>query len=326
MPEIVVIALGGNAIHRPGERGTLEEQLANVRRACAQIARVAARGHRLAIVHGNGPQVGHLLLQNEAASGLVPALPLDALVAQTQGLIGYMLQRELSRALAEAGAQRPVASVVTQVLVDTQDPAFADPTKPIGPFYDEAQARELERAGWTLREDAGRGWRRVVPSPVPLQILEVQAIRALLDAGVIVVACGGGGVPVARSGSALEGLPAVIDKDLAAQRLAGDVGASTLVILTDVPCIYLDYGKPRQRPLHRVTAGELAGYLRDGHFPPGSMRSKVEGAIAFLRAGGRRAVIAGLDDAFAAVEGSAGTQILAAAESEPAGDDAARSA
>lgn len=310
MGELVVIALGGNAIVRPGQRGAFEEQVASVRQACAAIARVVARGYSVVLVHGNGPQVGALLLQNELARDRIPPMPLHACVAQTQGLIGYMIQRELAQALAAHGIPRPVVALVTHVVVDRDDPAFANPSKPVGPFYGAEEAAALQAAGWPMREDAGRGWRRVVPSPVPRRVVELEAVRALLQAGAVVVCCGGGGIPVIEGAGGLEGVDAVVDKDLAAQRLAVGLGAEVLVILTDVPCVYLGYSTPRQRPLYAVSADEMDRYLAEGHFPPGSMRSKVEGALGFLRAGGRRAAIARLDQALEAVEGAAGTQIL----------------
>lgn len=307
----VVIALGGNAILQPGQRGTAAEQVQNVRAACRPIARVIARGHRVVLTHGNGPQVGNILIQNEAARHQVPAMPLDVCGAESQGMIGYLLQRELGAALAAEGAPRPVVTVVTQVVVDPGDPAFRSPVKPVGPFYDEGRARELMAArGWAMREDAGRGWRRVVPSPVPRRIVELEAIRGLTERGIVVVAAGGGGIPVAETPAGLVGVEAVIDKDLAAARLAADLRADLLVILTDVPHVYVHYGSPRQRPLGRVGVSELQAYLDAGHFAAGSMRAKVEGALAFVRAGGKRAVIAGLDQALGAVEGTSGTHVV----------------
>lgn len=311
MGKIAVIALGGNAILRRGQKGTAEEQAENVRTACRQIARVVGRGYRVVVTHGNGPQVGNILIQNEAARDRVPAMPLDVCGAQSQGQIGYLLQRELGVALWAQGVPRPVVTVVTQVVVDPQDPAFRDPTKPVGPFYAEHEARVLmEAEGWVMREDAGRGWRRVVPSPAPRRVVELDAIRELVRLGAVVVAAGGGGVPVAEGTHGLRGVEAVIDKDLTAQRLATELGADLLAILTDVPWVYLHYGTAEQKQLTRVTASELEAYLREGHFAGGSMRAKVEGAIAFVRAGGERAVIAALDEALAAVEGQRGTQVL----------------
>lgn len=304
MTKTAVIALGGNAILQPGQAGSLAEQQANIRAAASEIARVIADGYRVVLTHGNGPQVGNILIQNEEARAVVPPMPLDVCGAQSQGMLGYLLQQELQR---QTG--RLVVSLVTQVVVDPSDPAFANPTKPVGPFYTEARAeRMIERLGWAMREDAGRGWRRVVPSPQPVKVVETEAIINLVASGMLVIACGGGGVPVVEEESGLRGVEAVIDKDLAAQRLAQAMGAELLVILTDVPRVYLHYGLPEQRALEAVAIDEAERYLAEGHFPAGSMRAKVEGVIRFLKAGGERAVIATLTQAAAAVRGVAGTQ------------------
>ncbi|HWI51976.1 MAG TPA: carbamate kinase [Symbiobacteriaceae bacterium] len=301
----VVIALGGNAILQPGQRGTVAEQRANIATACEEVARVLAGGHRVILTHGNGPQVGNILLQNEEARAVVPPCTLDLCGAQSQGLIGYLFQQELQRRTG-----RPAVSLVTQVVVDPADPAFTNPTKPVGPFYTpDAALRLQEERGWAMKEDAGRGWRRVVPSPEPRRVVEVEAIRRLADGGGLVVACGGGGVPVAEDAGTLSGLEAVIDKDLTAAVLARDLGAELLVILTDVDAVALHYGRPAQRPLGAVTVAELERHAADGHFRAGSMRPKVEAAVRFVRGGGTRAAIASLARAAEAVAGSAGTQV-----------------
>jgi carbamate kinase len=301
-----VIALGGNAVLQPRQRGTFAEQRANIRTACAQIAGVIEAGWRVVLTHGNGPQVGNLLLQNEEARRIVPPSPLDVCGAQTQGMLGYLLQQELHLATG-----RCAVSLVTQVVVDPQDPGFLRPAKPVGPFYTNAQALQIMgNQGWAMREDAGRGWRHVVPSPRPRRVVEAEAIRALVAAGHLVIACGGGGVPVQETPRGLEGIEAVVDKDLCAAVLAREVGASLLLILTDVEQACLRYGLPDQQPLERVTAVEAERYLAEGHFHTGSMRAKVEGAVRFLRAGGERAVITSLASAAAAAHGEAGTQIL----------------
>lgn len=301
----VVIALGGNAILQPGQRGTVAEQRANIATACEEVARVLAGGHRVILTHGNGPQVGNILLQNEEARAVVPPCTLDLCGAQSQGLIGYLFQQELQRRTG-----RPAVSLVTQVVVDPADPAFTNPTKPVGPFYTpDAALRLQEERGWAMKEDAGRGWRRVVPSPEPRRVVEVEAIRRLADGGGLVVACGGGGVPVAEDAGTLSGLEAVIDKDLTAAVLARDLGAELLVILTDVDAVALHYGRPAQRPLGAVTVAELERHAADGHFRAGSMRPKVEAAVRFVRGGGARAAIASLARAAEAVAGSAGTQV-----------------
>lgn len=280
-PRLAVVALGGNAILQAGERGTLAEQVANIRRASGQIAALCGEGSGLLLVHGNGPQVGSLLLQQEEAQAVVPPLPLDLCGALSQGMLGYLLQRELGRVVG-----RPVTTVLTQVVVDPADPAFGAPTKPIGP--------------------AGRSWRRLVPSPQPLAVVELPAIRLLLGAGHLVIACGGGGIPVAAAG---DGVEAVIDKDRAALLLAEALRADLLLFLTGVPQVTLDWGLESQRPLDALTASQAEGYLRAGQFGAGSMAPKVEAAARFARAGGR-AVIASLDAAAAALGGKAGTQIL----------------
>ncbi len=306
----VVIALGGNAIKQPDEWGTAEEQMRNVRTACRQIARIIRRGYEVVLTHGNGPQVGNLAIQQEQAKDLVPPQPLVVLGAMTQGQIGYLFQQALRNELADL--KRPVVTVVTQVLVDSEDPDFRDPHKPVGPFYEEGEARVLmEERGWVMRRvrpDA-KGWRRVVPSPRPLAIIEGEAVKRMVDDGMIVIASGGGGIPVIMRDGRLEGIDAVIDKDLAGEVLAEEVGADIFLILTDVDCVRLDYGKPSERPIRRMTLEEAKRYHSEGHFPPGSMGPKVEACIRFLEHGGERAVIASLEEGFEALEGEAGTQI-----------------
>lgn len=308
MGETVVVALGGNAILQPRQRGTYGEQLHNVAVAARQVAALVTAGFRVVVTHGNGPQVGNVLIQNERAADVVPPMPLDVCGAQTQGFIGYMLQQCLENELAGAC---PVATLVTQVLVDPADPAFADPSKPIGPFWtaDEAQRLMAER-GYRMKEDAGRGWRRVVPSPEPVEIVEREAIRALLAAGVLVVAGGGGGVPVIRRIGNLVGIDAVIDKDLAGMRLATEVQADRFVILTDVPQVMIHYRQPGEQALDTITCSEAEAYLAQGHFAAGSMGPKVRAAVRFVRSGGREAMITALATLEAAVAGEAGTRIV----------------
>lgn len=304
----VLFALGGNAILQPRQAGTPEEQRENVRTACRHIAAVVRKGYRVVLTHGNGPQVGNLLIQNEEARFVVPPMPLDVCGAQTQGMIGYWFQQEMA---SELGGLCPVVTLLTQVVVDPQDPAFQRPTKPVGPFYTPDKARRLmERQGWQMVEDAGRGWRRVVPSPEPTRVVELAQIKALVDSGVVVIAGGGGGIPVAMMGARLVGVEAVIDKDLAGEVLAVEMGADLFVILTDVPRVYLRYGAPDQVALERVTVTEAERYLGEGHFRAGSMKAKVEAAVRFVRAGGREAVIAPLDGALTALEGKAGTRFV----------------
>lgn len=310
-PETIVVALGGNAILQPGQKGTAAEQRENIEHTAGAIADLIEAGHKVIVTHGNGPQVGNILIQNEAGQELVPAMPLDVCGAESQGLIGYMTQLALRNELGRRGLPASVATVVTQVVVDPNDRAFTNPTKPVGPFYppDKAEAFQKER-GWVMREVRPEKWRRVVPSPDPLRIVEKDEIRALVAAGTVVVASGGGGIPVTEDpDGSLRGVEAVIDKDLAGQRLAADVGADVFAILTDVDRVALAYGTPEQRFLDRMTLAEAKRYLEAGHFPPGSMGPKVLAVVRFLEAGGKRAVIAAMRDSASALAGKAGTTV-----------------
>jgi carbamate kinase len=264
------------------------------------------------VTHGNGPQVGNVLLRSDLAAHLLPRLPLDTCVADTQGGMGFMLQQCLDNAFCQVGVRRPTVTVVTRTVVQFDDPAFRRPSKPIGNFYEEAQARRRMAAdGWVMEEDAGRGWRRVVPSPEPREIVEERAIRALLDTGAIVIAAGGGGVPVVRQADgSLLGVEAVVDKDLASALLAANLGAEVLLILTGVEHVALDFGRPTRRDLHEVTATELAGHAAAGQFAPGSMLPKVQAAMRFLALGGRRAVITTAELSEKALAGETGTQVV----------------
>jgi len=310
--KITVIALGGNAILQPGQTGTFEQQMKNVEATCGQLADMVASGkYKIVITHGNGPQVGNILLQNEAGRDVAAPMPLYVCGAQSQGLIGYMIQQSLHAQLAERGrGDIPIATVITQVVVDGDDPAFVNPTKPVGPFYTEQVAHELEaNKGYRVREDAGRGWRRVVPSPDPIEIFEKTAIRQLVDARTIVIASGGGGIPVTRQEDRLVGVEAVIDKDLAGERLAVDVGAAIFLVLTDVEQVKLGFNTPQERPVTRMTLAEAKRYHAEGHFAKGSMEPKVRAAIRFIEAGGEMAIITSLHRAMDALEGKAGTTI-----------------
>jgi len=303
--KILLVALGGNALIRDGEEGTIPQQFANLRIPMQQIARLSA-DYRIIITHGNGPQVGNLMLQQESCQG-VPRLPLEILVAQTQGQIGYMIESTLDSELAAAGLdQRHLVSLISYVVVDENDPAFREPSKPVGPFYPEEKAKGLP---WPVRRTV-RGYRRVVASPKPVTIVEKREILALIELDFIVICCGGGGIPVVREGRAFHGIDAVIDKDLASARLAAEVGVDILVIATDVPRVALDYGTPAERPLERMTVTEARRYLDAGQFPPGSMGPKVEAAVQFLEGGGRRAVIASIEAIGEAVAGRGGTEIV----------------
>jgi carbamate kinase len=311
----MLLAVGGNSLIRAGEKGTVVEQLANARRTAAAITGLIREGYHLVVTHGNGPQVGAQLLRSELAADQVPGQTLDVCGAASQGEIGYMLSQSLQDELAASGLQVPVVSLVTQSIVLTNDPAMRHPTKPIGPFYSRAQAEERKRLlGWEIVEDAARGYRRVVPSPEPIEIVELDAIRSLMKDGVLVVACGGGGIPVVRQGSELHGVDAVIDKDRASALLASQLGVDIFAISTDADYVYLNYRKPAQRPLTRVTAAELERHYHEGQFPPGNMGPKVESALHFLRAGGKEVVITSYDHLCEAIAGWAGTHIVPDAE------------
>ena len=303
--DILLVALGGNALIRDGQRGTAREQFDNLAGPMRQVARLS-EDYRVVITHGNGPQVGNLLLQQECCRE-VPAMPLEVLVAQTQGQIGYMIESTLEGQLASlSGRRRHLVSLISYVMVDERDPAFREPTKPIGPVYSDEQAAHLT---WPLMRTP-KGYRRVVASPQPLAIVEKEEIRRLLGMDFIVICCGGGGIPVIREGRAFHGVDAVIDKDLASACLASGVGVDILVIATDVPGVALDFGTTAERFLTVLPASEALRYLKDGQFAPGSMGPKVEAAVRFIRAGGREAVICHLDDIGAAVAGSAGTAVV----------------
>lgn len=311
--EIIVIALGGNAILQPGQRGMVEEQMENIKTTCEQLAQMVVSGrYKIVITHGNGPQVGNILLQNEIAKEVAAPMPLDVCGAESQGLIGYMIQQTLHNILVEQGrGDIPIATVITQVVVDKNDPAFQDSTKPVGPFYTEEEAKKLAaEKGYQVKEDAGRGWRRVVPSPDPLEIFEKEAIRRLLENHVIVIASGGGGIPIIRENGKIRGVEAVIDKDLAGERLAEDVGATIFLILTDVDRVKLNYKTPNEQGIPQMTLAEAERYHAAGHFAPGSMGPKVRAAIRFLEAGGERAIITSLGEVLEALEGRAGTTII----------------
>jgi carbamate kinase len=309
--ERVVVALGGNALLRRGEEDTFESLYRSARLAAERIADIAAAGWEVVVTHGNGPQVGRILLQQEAAKRFIHPMPLDVCGAQSQGQIGYLLQVTIGDVFFERGMERPVATVLTLTRVPPDDPAFADPTKPIGPFYEEAEARALEVSqGWAMRPDAHGGYRRVVPSPNPYSIVEAPVIAKLVGDGVIVIASGGGGVPVIEDGPRLVGVEAVVDKDLAAAILARDVRAGTLLILTDVARVERNFGTDRAEALERVTAQEARELLEAGEFGAGSMGPKVGSALNFLAHGGTRAAIGDLDDAVAVLEGTAGTTIV----------------
>ena len=307
----MLLAVGGNSLIRAGEKGTIAEQLANARRTAAEVVKLVHDGYRVVITHGNGPQVGAALLRSERGASQVPGHPLDVCDACTQGEIGYLLQQSLETELQLAGMNVRVATVLTQVLVSLDDPAMQHPSKPVGPFYSRVDADEKHQLfGWRIVEDAARGYRRVVPSPEPLEVLELEVIRDLVDRGVLVIACGGGGIPVAWKGGRLQGVEAVIDKDRASALLAASLGTDLFVISTDTDYVYLDYKKPTQRALTSVSPHELQAFADAGHFPPGNMGPKVESVLRFLHDGGREAVITSDVNLLQAVAGLAGTHIV----------------
>ncbi|HOK40985.1 MAG TPA: carbamate kinase [bacterium] len=313
----ILVALGGNAIKKADEKGSAEEQFASVYVTAKELVKLLKAGHRLVITHGNGPQVGNLLLQFEACKE-VPPQPLDIAGAMTQGQIGYMFMQAMQNLLWEERLTLPVVAIVNQVLVSEDDPDYQDPTKPVGPFYtkEEAERLKIERPDWVIKEvkpqNVERRFRRVVPSPDPLRNLEYIAIRRMVDAGIIIIASGGGGIPVVydKQTGQLKGTAAVIDKDLAGERLAEVVGADVLLILTDVPYAMINFGKPDQKPVETIAYSEMMKLYEEGHFKAGSMGPKVKAALRFIDFGGERAIITSLDKAFEAIRHGYGTQIL----------------
>lgn len=309
---LVVVALGGHAFMAKGEIGTHEEHLRNAGAICEQLMTLVERGYRLVITHGNGPQVGALLERDEMRGDSLPIKPLDVLVAQTEGSLGYYLQQAMLNSLRRRDIRRYVVTVVTQVVVDEEDEAFNDASKPVGPFLSEAEAkRRANEQGWTVGEDAGRGWRRLVPSPVPEKVIQRSMIREAAMEGHIVIACGGGGIPVSRSEDGdYTGVEAVIDKDLTSGLLAKEIEADLLIILTAVDSVYLHFGEQNQTPLGAVTLAECARYIDEGHFPPGSMGPKVRAIREFLIAGGARGLVTSPHRLDEALRGEAGTHFI----------------
>ena len=312
MANLAVVAIGGNSLIKSPERQSVPDQWEAMAETCAHIAAMIARGWDVVVTHGNGPQVGFILLRSELASHVLHTVPLDVCGADTQGAIGYMAQVGLDAAMARLRVARRTATVVTRVVVDRDDPAFKKPTKPIGPFYTQEQAdRYRGERGWIVVEDAGRGWRRVVPSPQPLEIIETEAIRALLAAGFVVVGVGGGGIPVIRQDGDMRGVEAVIDKDHASSLLARTIRADLLLISTAVERVALNYKKADERPVARMTLAEARRHLAEGQFPPGSMGPKIEAAIAYLQAGGKEVLITSPENIERALAGETGTRIVA---------------
>ncbi len=310
--KLAVVAFGGNALLRPEDRGTQEEQIARAKQAARWLAEIVRYGYKLIVVHGNGPQVGNILVQAEEASTKIPPQSLDVCVAQTEGSIGFMLQQAIRNRLESINVGGEVATILTEVEVDASDPAFKRPTKPIGPFFTRYRAEALERdLGWTMKEDSGRGWRHVVPSPRPLRILNINTIAHMLDTAAVVIAAGGGGIPVVRGrDGAWRGIEAVIDKDYASAKLASDLKADRFIILTGVPKVAIDFGKPTERFLDRMTVAEAEQHMADGQFPPGSMGPKIDSALQFVREAKQEVLITDVEVLREALEGKDGTVIV----------------
>jgi carbamate kinase len=309
---IILVALGGHAFMQRGEKGTVEVQERNAAKICNTLQILVERGYNVVITHGNGPQVGDLLLINESGDAAVPKMPLDVLVAQTEGSLGYFLQQAMLNTLRRSGQKRYVVTVVTQVLVDPEDEAFKAPTKPIGPFLskEEAESRR-DQLGWKIVDDSGRGWRRVVPSPKPRKVIQRHMIRESAEAGHIVIAGGGGGIPIIKKpDGSYEGVEAVIDKDLTSSILATEIGAEIFIILTEVPCVFTGYGTPNKTAIGAITAEQLGEMYANGEFPPGSMGPKVLAVREFLERGGKRAIITDPETMPDALLGRGGTHII----------------
>ena len=309
----IVIALGGNALQEAGKPATAESQLEVVEKTSAYIADIIEAGYDVVIAHGNGPQVGRIVLQNESASNVTPAMPFDVCGAMSQGYIGYHIQQGLSKVLRQRGIQKQVVTLVTQVVVDKNDPKFQNPSKPIGPFYSQTEAEKIAaEKGYVMKEDAGRGYRRVVASPLPVEIVELDAVKALESAGFVVITVGGGGIPVIRNeDGTLSGTAAVIDKDLASEKLAEDLDADALVILTAVENVSINYKKPDQKDLTSLSVEDAKKYIAEGQFAPGSMLPKVEAAMKFAQSkADRKCIITSLEKAVDALNGVAGTTVV----------------
>jgi carbamate kinase len=312
--KLALIAFGGNAMLEAGQKGTAREQYRNARLAAQLMVEIVKKGYELVIVHGNGPQVGNLLLQMEAGANTVPPLPLDVADAMTEGSMGYMLERAILNELRRQSIDKEVATVLTQVVVDRDDKAFRHPTKPIGPFYNNFRAQQLKRENkWDMVEDAGRGFRRVVPSPRPIDIIPKKAIRSLVERGIIVIAAGGGGIPVYISSDGLvEGVEAVIDKDFASSLIAREAGVDLFIILTGVDRVCENFGKPDARPLPRIDVDQAARMYEQGQFPAGSMGPKIQAAIDYIRSGGSEVLITSAEKLKASLLGRSGTRIVRA--------------
>lgn len=306
-----VVAIGGNAIIQEGQKGTLEEQFENIRQCCDPIIDLIEEGYNVVLTHGNGPQVGNALIKQEAAKNIVPTYPMDACGAETQGLLGYIIKQTLENRMIERNISKKVISITTQVLVDKNDSAFSNPTKPVGPFFNLEEKEIIEKEkGYIMKEDSGRGYRRVVASPKPLNILEKDAIKTLSNAGYLVIAVGGGGIPVIKEENGFRGVESVIDKDYASSLLAHEIEADILIILTGVDQVAVDFGKPTQKFLSQMTLEETKAYVAEGQFPPGSMGPKIDAAINFVEGSKKIALITSIGKLKEAVIGKTGTRII----------------
>ncbi len=311
MAKLAVVAIGGNSLIKSKDNQTVPDQFEATRQTCVQIARMIKKGWDTIITHGNGPQVGFILLRSDLANKVLHTVPLDSCVADTQGAIGYMIQQCLYNELKRRGIEKRIATVVTQVLVDNNDPAFCNPTKPIGPFYNFDEAKEyMDKRGWKMAEDAKRGWRRVVPSPMPMRIIELDAVKTLIDNEFVVIALGGGGIPIIKENGELKGVEAVIDKDYASALLAIEINADIFLISTTVENVALNFRTPNEKLLHRMTLAEAKKFYEEGHFPPGNMGPKIQAVINFLEQGGKKAVITNIENIERALLGRRGTQIV----------------
>ncbi|ETI67817.1 carbamate kinase [Neobacillus vireti] len=307
----IVLAIGGNAIIKEGQKGSIEEQQANINESCEPVLGLIEQGHTVVITHGNGPQVGNTLIKTKMAEAVVPAYPLDVCDAETQGNLGYLIQQAFRNKMVERNISKTVATVVTQAIVSKDDPAFEAPTKPIGPFYSKEEMEEiLKTEKLTFIEDSGRGYRRVVASPKPIKIVEKEAIEALLEKDITVITAGGGGIPVIENNGMLEGTEAVIDKDFASALLAAEINADYLFILTGVEQVAIHFGTPQQQNLLEMTADDALRYMDEGHFPKGSMGPKIEAAVLFLQKGGKNVIITSIDKLQDALQGKTGTRIV----------------
>jgi len=297
-------------IHRLTQKGTIKEQLENARKISFELANIVRKGYELLITHGNGPQVGNILHQNERSKDIIPAMPLDVCGAESQGMIGYMLQNSLHNAFRKSGIEKVPINIITRVVVDETDQAFRNPTKPVGPYYAAEEMDKVKGEGWNLVKDPRKGYRRIVPSPYPKKIIEGDIIRRLVDLGLIVIAGGGGGIPVVEEeNGTLRGVEAVVDKDFVAEKLAVEIGAKTILFVMDIEKVAINFGKPNQQNLDKLSLMEAEKYMDEGHFPPGSMGPKIRSAIDFLKAGGKKVVISSLEAIEDALLGKAGTTL-----------------